>query len=301
MRKNLLPWTVAFGITATLVFSSCTYDPYYTSTGGSYSTGYGYGHGYGGSSFSTSLFVSTGDPRWGYDPYSYSYYDYRSRRYYDPYLYSYYPIGYRPPIVYGVPHPHGWRPGSGYCPPPRTVRNVTMANYRNREAAYRGSNHSWAKQVRQKSYSDHRTDGQRGETRTGSRGGSSGYNPRTFSSRDAYTRPQSNPRQTGSRSDTNRATTDPRQSWRNETRTQNTERYSRGVENRARNAGSFVRRASPRKAPIGGSSARALWAYRDHARSGWSVTSYNRPSQKFTYGSCGNPKRAAISPLRASS
>lgn len=253
MRKNLLPWTVAFGITATLVFSSCTYDPYYTSTGGSYSTGYGYGHGYGGSSFSTSLFVSTGDPRWGYDPYSYSYYDYRSRRYYDPYLYSYYPIGYRPPIVYGVPHPHGWRPGSGYCPPPRTVRNVTMVNYRDRESAYRGSNHSWAKQVRQKSYSDHRADGQRGETRTGSRpstrSGSTGYEPRTSSSRDAYTRPESNPRQTGSRSDNNRAGTDPRQSLRND-RSQNTERYSRGAENRARNSQPQGRLPSGYQSPV---------------------------------------------------
>lgn len=234
MRKNLLPWTAALGIAATLVFTSCTYDPYHTSVGGTYSSGYGYGHGYGGSNFSTSLFVSTGDPRWGYDPYSYSYFDYRTRRYYDPYLYGYYPIGYRPPVVYGVPHPHGWRPGSGYCPPPRTVRNMTMVNYRDRESAYRSSNHSWAKQVRQKSYSDHSGDGQRGETRTGSRpstrGGSTGYDPRTSSSRDAYTSPQSSPRQTWDRSDTNRGTTDPRSSLRTNSRIQNTERYSRGAQ-----------------------------------------------------------------------
>jgi hypothetical protein len=149
MRKNLLPWAVAAGAVASLALTSCTYDPAYTTLSGSYSTGYGYGYGYGGSGFSTSVFVSTGDPRWGYDPYTYSYYDYYSRRYYDPYLYGYYPIGYRPPVLIGVPHPYGWRPGHGYCPPPRTVRNVTVVNYQNRESAYRNTNHSWARQVRQ--------------------------------------------------------------------------------------------------------------------------------------------------------
>jgi len=148
MKKNLRPWVLAAAVAAAFVFSSCAYDPYYTSVGGSYSSGYGQGYGYGGSNFSTSLFVSTGDPRWGYDPNCYSYYDYRSRRYYDPYLYGYYPVGYRPAVVVGVPHPHGWRPGRSYCPPPRTVRNVTVVNYQNRESAYRKSNYSWAKQVR---------------------------------------------------------------------------------------------------------------------------------------------------------
>jgi hypothetical protein len=137
------------GAAVSLAISSCAYDPYYSSVGGSYSTGYGDGYGYGGSNFSTSFFVSTGDPRWGYDPYTYCYYDYRSRRYYDPYLYGYYPIGYRPYALYGVPHPHGWRPGSRYCPPPRTVRDVTVVNYRNRESAYRNTDYSWARQVRQ--------------------------------------------------------------------------------------------------------------------------------------------------------
>lgn len=149
MRKNLLPWTAAVGAAVSLAISSCAYDPYYSSVGGTYSSGYGDGYGYGGSNFSTSFFVSTGDPRWGYDPYTYSYYDYRSRRYYDPYLYGYYPVGYRPYALRGVPHPHGWRPGRGYCPPPRTVRNVTVVNYRNRESAYRNTNYSWARQVRQ--------------------------------------------------------------------------------------------------------------------------------------------------------
>jgi hypothetical protein len=149
MKKNLVPWSAAVAAAVSLAISSCAYDPYYSSVGGSYSTGYGDGYGYGGSNFSTSLFVSTGDSRWGYDPYTYCYYDYRSRRYYDPYLYGYYPVGYRPHALYGVPHPHGWRPGSRYCPPPRTVRDVTVVNYRNRESAYRNTDYSWARQVRQ--------------------------------------------------------------------------------------------------------------------------------------------------------
>ncbi len=148
--KNLrLTFGIGLGAVA-LAFTSCTYDPYYSSSsvGGSYSSGYGQGYGYGGSSFNTSLFVGTGNPRWGYDPSCYSYYDYSSRRYYDPYLSGYYPIGYRPPVVYGVPHPHGWRPGRSYCPPPRRVSSVNIVNYRNRESAYRNSDFSWSRQVR---------------------------------------------------------------------------------------------------------------------------------------------------------
>jgi hypothetical protein len=157
MKKNLRRLAgAAVGAVVALGFTSCAYDPYYSSTsvGGSYSSGYGQGYGYGGSSFSTSVFVSTGDPRWGYDPTCYSYYDYRRRAYYDPYLYGYYPVGYRPPVVYGVPHPYGWRPGSGYCRPPSRISNVTVVNYRNRESAYRTSDYQWARQVRQQpSYS----------------------------------------------------------------------------------------------------------------------------------------------------
>ncbi len=154
MRKILLPWTAGLGAAISLVLSSCAYDPYYSSAGGYYGGGtgayYGDGYGYGGSSFSTSMFVTTGDSRWGYDPNTYCYYDYRSRRYYDPYLYGYYPVGYRPYAVYGAPHPYGWRQGHGHCPPPRTVRNVTVVNYRDRESAYRNSNYSWARQVKQR-------------------------------------------------------------------------------------------------------------------------------------------------------
>ncbi|MES2476086.1 MAG: hypothetical protein V4640_09910 [Verrucomicrobiota bacterium] len=152
MKKNLRRLSgVAAAALASLVLSSCYYDPNYatTSVGASYSSGYGQGYGYGGSGFSTSVFVSTGDPQWGYDPYCYSYYDYRRRAYYDPYLNGYYPIGYRPPVVYGVPHPYGWRRGGGYIRPPVRVSNVTINNYQNRADRYRGTSYGWAKQVRQ--------------------------------------------------------------------------------------------------------------------------------------------------------
>ncbi|MBX3741658.1 MAG: hypothetical protein KF712_11750 [Akkermansiaceae bacterium] len=131
----------AAGLTAAVLISSCAYDPYYSD---------GYGGGYSSGSYSTSVFISTGDPRWGYDPYSHSYYDYHRRAYYDPYLYGYYPVGFRPPIVYGVPHPHGWRPGSRYCPPPSRVRSHTLSGYQNRESLYRNSNFSWRNEVRQR-------------------------------------------------------------------------------------------------------------------------------------------------------
>ena len=150
MKNTLRHWAIAaIGAAAAIAFTSCAYDPYYSSSsvGGSYSSGYGDGYGYGSSNFSTSVFVSTGNARWGYDPYCYSYYDYSRRCYYDPYLHGYYPVGYRPPIVYGCPHPSGYR--RGYCPPPSYVRYNTVSNYRNREYAYRNSSYGWAKQVRQ--------------------------------------------------------------------------------------------------------------------------------------------------------
>lgn len=186
MKKNLRSLVVAaVGAAASLSFSSCAYDPYYSSAGGSYSSGSGYGggygdgYGYGGSSFNTSLFVSTGDSRWGYDPYTYSYYDYRRRCYYDPYLNGYYPIGYRPAVVYGVPHPYGWRPGHGYCPPPRHVANITVTNYRNRESAYRNTNYGWARQVRQQSGGSGRDQNQwrNSSPQTPDRPSSGGYRP----------------------------------------------------------------------------------------------------------------------------
>lgn len=140
----------AIGAAAALISTSCTYNPYYpqTSVSGSYGAGFGDGFGYGGRSFSTSLFVTTGSSQWGYDPHCHSYYDYRRRCYYDPYLNGYYPLGYRPAVVYGVPHPYGWRPGAGHVRPPSRISNVTMVNYRDRESAYRSSSYEWAKTLR---------------------------------------------------------------------------------------------------------------------------------------------------------
>ncbi len=144
MKKFLL---YLAGPLAGLTLASCAYDPYYAS---SYSVGYGEGYGYGGSSFSTSVFVSTGNPQWGYDPGCHSYYDNYRHCYYDPYLYGYYPVGYRPVVVYGAPHPYGWSPGRSYIRPPSRVTNVTINNYRDRESAYRNSSYSWARQVQQR-------------------------------------------------------------------------------------------------------------------------------------------------------
>jgi hypothetical protein len=141
MKKNLL-YSVgtALGVVVALAFNSCAYDPYYasgsSSYGGSYSSGYGGGGGYGGSSVSTSLFISTGDPRWGYDPYSHSYYDYRRSCYYDPYRGGYYASGYRP-SPYGRSHPSGY--SSRYCPPPSRVRNVTISGDSERQVRGRST------------------------------------------------------------------------------------------------------------------------------------------------------------------
>ncbi len=127
-----------------IVISSCAYDPFsYSSTSSTYSSGYGRS--------STTVFFSTGDPRWGYDPVCRSYYDYTRKCYYDPYLNGYYPRGYRPTIVVGAPHPHGWNPGKKFCPPPRSYSNRSINNYRERAVAYRNLNHSWSKKVHVKS------------------------------------------------------------------------------------------------------------------------------------------------------
>lgn len=143
MKQTLRRWaTAAAGAAIALFAASCAYDPYYSET----SIGYGDGYGYGHSSFSTSVFVSTGSSRWGYDPHVNCYYDYNRRAYYDPFLYGYYPVGYRPPYIHGAPRPHGWR--NNYCPPPSRIRNTTLSGYRDRESLYRRSNHSWSKQIR---------------------------------------------------------------------------------------------------------------------------------------------------------
>jgi hypothetical protein len=185
MKKNLRYWAVAaVGAVVALGFTSCAYDPYYQSSagasystsggGGSYSSGYGDGYGYGGSSFSTSLFVGTGNPQWGYDPGCHSYYDYRRRSYYDPYLNGYYPVGYRPPVVYGTPHPYGWSSGRDYISPPRYVSGGYVSNYRDRESRYRNSNYGWARQVRRSS-NEEEDRGQRQLRDRYERSGRSGY------------------------------------------------------------------------------------------------------------------------------
>lgn len=184
IHRWLLAGIVA-GISA-LAVSSCAYDPYYS--GGSYSTvggGFGDGYGYGGSSFSTSFFVSTGNPRWGYDPYAGAYYDYTRRCYYDPYLYGYYPRGYRPRYVHGAPHPHGWSRGRNRIAPPSRIRSHNLNNYHNRGERYRGLGRDWSRNVRVNAPGSNRgrnSAGSRGDRRPGysdrdsNRGGAFGNN-----------------------------------------------------------------------------------------------------------------------------
>ncbi|MDP4625405.1 MAG: hypothetical protein NWT08_09740 [Akkermansiaceae bacterium] len=142
---------LATGLSAFAV-TSCAYDPYYSSSYG----GYGNGYGYGNSSFTTSYFVSTGSSRWGYDPYAGCYYDYTRRAYYDPYLSGYYPVGYRPRYVSGAPHPNGWSRGSGYCPPPSSVRSYNLTNYQDRTSRYRNLGRDWSRNVRSEPSRDQR-------------------------------------------------------------------------------------------------------------------------------------------------
>lgn len=164
-----------FGLTLGLsafAVSSCAYDSYSSSSYG----GYGDGYGYGSSSFSTSFFVSTGNPRWGYDPYAGCYFDHSRRAYYDPFLNGYYPVGYRPRYVSGAPHPHGWRRGKGYLPPPNGVRSYNLTNYRDRASRYRGLGRDWSRNVVTEGGRDGRgqfenRDGRRG----GFQGGGGGF------------------------------------------------------------------------------------------------------------------------------
>ena len=151
---------------AALAVSSCGYDPYYSTS--SYSSGYG--SGYGSSNFSTSVFVSTGHPRWGYDPYARCYYDYTRRSYYDPYLCGYYPAGYRPRYVYGAPHPHGWSRGRGYCPPPTRIRSHTITNCDNRAESYRELGRDWSENVRVNAPNNHEPQRPGGRDQNGWRG-----------------------------------------------------------------------------------------------------------------------------------
>jgi hypothetical protein len=137
--KAILRFVVLAALPAVSALSlvSCYVDPF-GSVGGTY---------YGGGG-STSVFVSTGDPQWGYDPYRYCYYDYYRRSYYDPYLCGYYPVGFLQVPVYGCPHPHGWNPGHGNCPPPGSINDRWIDRYHDRVGAIKASNYAWASKVR---------------------------------------------------------------------------------------------------------------------------------------------------------
>jgi hypothetical protein len=125
---------------AAILLSSCYYDP-------NVSSSFGYNsYGGGGGGYSSSVFVSTGDDRWAYDPYRYSYYDRYRRSYYDPYLNGYYPVGYVPIAVRGAPHPYGWS-GRGYCPPPRRINTRNLGRNDDRVSSYAAANYNWSRQV----------------------------------------------------------------------------------------------------------------------------------------------------------
>lgn len=140
MRKLLHLRALTAAAVAVLGASSCAYDPSYT-IGGSYRGGH---HG---GSVSTSLFVSTGDSRWGYDPGCFAYYDYRRSCYYDPFARCYYPSGVRPVLI-GRSHPHGWRPGRAHCPPPVNVRTVYAPSYRGSSTGGSLSHAAWSEPTR---------------------------------------------------------------------------------------------------------------------------------------------------------
>jgi hypothetical protein len=137
---RVLMAAATMGLSA-LAVSSCVYDPYYSDH--TRRSGYGYGN----HSFSTVHFVSTGNPRWGYDPRVRCYYDYHRRCYYDPYLKGYYPVGYQPVYVHGVPHPYGWSSGHRHISPPSHVRDYRLDHYRQREQSYRNLNQDWSRHI----------------------------------------------------------------------------------------------------------------------------------------------------------
>ncbi len=151
MKVNRVFLTATVAVISAVAVSSCAYDPYYSgssySSGPDYYSGYGSGYGYGNRSFTTTYFISTGQSRWGYDPYARCYYDYSRRCYYDPYLNGYYPAGYRPRYVYGAPHPHSWSSGSRYIAPPSRIHDHRLNDYQNRSEQYRGLNNDWSRNV----------------------------------------------------------------------------------------------------------------------------------------------------------
>jgi hypothetical protein len=134
------------GMLTALISTSCVVNPY--QTGHIQSSGFGMGHGYGSRNFSSSVFVSTGNPRWAYDPYAGAYFDHSRRCYYDPHLCGYYPMGFRPSFVHGAPHPRGWRPGNSYCAPPNIIRSTTLSISHSRSRQYRSLGNHWSRNVR---------------------------------------------------------------------------------------------------------------------------------------------------------
>ena len=136
-----LPILASLAIAAGALFSSCTYYPYRYGGSSEVTRSVTYSNN---SRTSDSIFIRTSNSRWGYDPHCRSYYDFNRKCYYDPYLRGYYPRGFRPPVITGVPHPHGWRRGMSTCPPPRNVRNHYIKNHRNRYQQYCGLNRPWA-------------------------------------------------------------------------------------------------------------------------------------------------------------
>ena len=137
MKKYLMLGTAILGP----LFSSCYYDPFvYGNTSASFGVS-----SFGGNT-ATSFFVSTGDPRWAYDPYRFAYFDRFRGAYYDPFLFGFYPVGFVPAPIIGCPHPFGWS-GVGVCPPPRNIRVRTLSRYDNRISNYQAANYHWARRV----------------------------------------------------------------------------------------------------------------------------------------------------------
>lgn len=157
MKNSLLLTAVA----VSFVLSSCYVDPYYGGSAG-YSGTYNSGYSSYGDGYSSSVFISTGDPRWSYDPYRYCYYDRYRGSYYDPYLYGYYPVGYLPIPVRGVPHPRNWH-GSGHCPPPSIVKVHNLDHYNDRVGNYSNTKYNWSLQVSSGGYSSWMSASQRSQ------------------------------------------------------------------------------------------------------------------------------------------
>lgn len=140
-KRSLFHWVAP--VLAAAFLSSCVYDPGYGGYGGGYGDPYGYGYSSG---INTSVFISTGNPRWGYDPYRHYYYDYHRRCYYDPYRHGYYPVGYIPPRYRGSSYPHGWSPGRRWIAPPSNIRSNELRGIRD-ERGGRGAGPAFRSRV----------------------------------------------------------------------------------------------------------------------------------------------------------